>query len=67
MHVRVDAGILKGHRVRAGITQTEIGLAIGRDPSQISRVESGRTASPGTIKAIAEYLGVAIERVILLE
>ena len=38
----VSADLLRGARLRAGLTQDELGRRIGRPQSQIARWESGR-------------------------
>ena len=57
--------IVRARTVR-GWTQTELARRIDKSPSTISKIESGEIiALPGTIKEIAEALGLEMEDLVI--
>jgi transcriptional regulator with XRE-family HTH domain len=59
---------IQRERVLRGWTKAKLAEVIGKDPSTISLIENGDiNGNPGTIKAIAEALGVPMEELLIEE
>lgn len=55
-------------RAERGVSQRRLAQAIGLDASALSRIESGeRGLAVGELVAVAEYLGVDVDRLLLDE
>ncbi|RJQ43361.1 MAG: XRE family transcriptional regulator [Gaiellales bacterium] len=59
--VRLKPEVIIRERLKRGWTQTELALKAGVLKNLISKLEDKAKASPATIKAVAEALGLQIE------
>ena len=56
--MEVDVQKLKELRINAGLSQRELAARAGLTPGAVWNVEHRRSASPATLKKIADVLGV---------
>ncbi len=63
--MRYDFTKLTKARMVRGWTQAQLAEAIGEYQSTVSRVEAGKIQHPGTIKKIADVLGLNMEDLII--
>jgi len=54
-------------RERKGWSKCRLAKAAGVDPKTITRIERGESLKPETIKAVADVLGLKIERLVIEE
>ncbi|MFA5073762.1 MAG: helix-turn-helix transcriptional regulator [Nitrospirota bacterium] len=56
--------ILEKKRLERGLSYTEIADQLGMHKVTVSRTLKGVTLKPRTVKLLADYLGVEMERII---
>ena len=56
--------ILERKRLEKGLSYTEIADRLGMHKVTISRTLKGVTLKPRTVKLLADYLGVAMEKIV---
>ncbi len=56
--------ILEKKRLEKGLSYTEIALELGIHKVTVSRTLKGVTLKPRTVKLLADYLGVEMERIV---
>lgn len=60
--------VLKVARIRKGLKQRDVALAIGLSPCALSLIESGRRGMrPPAAKKLADLLGLSVEQVLFPE
>jgi len=59
---RID--ILEKKRLERGLSYTEIADRLGMHKVTVSRTLKGVTMKPRTVKILADYLGVEMERIV---
>lgn len=57
--------ILEKKRLEKGLSYTEIADRLGMNKVTVSRTLKGITMKPRTVKLLADYLGVEMNRVVL--
>ena len=66
--MKYDVVLIKKMRVMKGLSQTELARRIGKTSSMVSLIESGKVdGMPGTIKAIADELGLKMRDLVIDE
>lgn len=60
-----DIEILEKKRLEMGLSYTEIADKVGIHKVTVSRTLRGITLKPRTVKLLADYLGVEMNRVVL--
>lgn len=70
-HVLLDGGkdmykidILEKKRLEKGLSYTEIAERLGMHKVTVSRTLKGVTMKPRTVKLLADYLGVEMDRIV---
>lgn len=58
--------ILERKRLEKGLSYTEIADRLGMHKVTVSRTLKGLTMKPRTVKRLADYLGVEMERIVQL-
>jgi len=56
--------ILEKKRLEKGLSYTEIADKLGMHKVTVSRTLKGMTMKPRTVKLLADYLGVEMERIV---
>jgi len=56
--------ILEKKRLEKGLSYTEIADKLGMHKVTVSRTLKGMTTKPRTVKLLADYLGVEMERIV---
>jgi DNA-binding XRE family transcriptional regulator len=56
--VEIDVDTLKELRINAGLSQRELAMRAGLTPGAVWQVEHRGSASPATLKKLADVLGV---------
>jgi transcriptional regulator with XRE-family HTH domain len=56
--------VLERKRLEKGLSYTEIAAQLGMHKVTISRTLKGVTMKPRTVKLLADYLGVEMERIV---
>ncbi len=56
--------ILEKKRLEKGLSYTEIADNLGMHKVTVSRTLKGTTLKPRTVKLLADYLGVEMERIV---
>ena len=56
--------ILEKKRFEKGLSYTEIADTLGMHKVTVSRTLKGMTLKPRTVKLLADYLGVEMERIV---
>lgn len=56
--------ILEKKRLEKGLSYTEIAERLGMHKVTVSRTLKGVTMKPRTVKTLADYLGVEMERIV---
>lgn len=56
--------ILEKKRLEKGLSYTEIADTLGMHKVTVSRTLKGMTLKPRTVKLLADYLGVEMERIV---
>ncbi len=56
--------LLERRRLEKGLSYTEIAERLGMHKVTVSRTLKGVTMKPRTVKLLAEYLGIEMERIV---
>jgi len=59
-----DTHLLERKRLEKGLSYTEIAEGVKLHKVTVSRTLKGMTLKPGTVKLLADYLGVEMARIV---